>query len=180
MGIFDKYLEAFGLVQKEIEEDPMAPKYIKPDGTKVIEQILPEGKVVYEINPDKTLISRVYNKSDDVYMDYIRKGNFEIGHHYDESGFKVYEFEAAYSGGKIVKRNEKLYTYHENGQIASEFYFQTPEDVRIQIKYDDTGKKTEKIEQRGSVKTFFDANDKPVKREIDRGSGGIITEDLTK
>lgn len=31
----------------------------------------------------------------------------------------------------------------------------------------------------GSCKTWFDINDKPIKRQIDRGSGGIITEDLT-
>ena len=33
-------------------------------------------------------------------------------------------------------------------------------------------------EQRGSVKIWYDDKGKPVKREIDRGSGGIITEDL--
>ena len=39
-------------------------------------------------------------------------------------------------------------------------------------------KEIEKIEERGTVKTWFDENDKPIKREIDRGSGGIITQDL--
>ena len=47
-------------------------------------------------------------------------------------------------------------------------------------KFDENGTLAEMYEQRGSVKTWFDKDGKPIKREIDRGSGGIITEDLTK
>ena len=46
------------------------------------------------------------------------------------------------------------------------------------MQYEESGKRIEKIVERGAVKTWYDENDKPIKREIDRGSGGIITEDL--
>ena len=48
------------------------------------------------------------------------------------------------------------------------------------MQFDETGKRTEKIVERGTVKTYYDENDKPIKREIDRGSGGIITENLSE
>ena len=54
-----------------------------------------------------------------------------------------------------------------------------PGDIKTEIFFDTTGKKTKKIETRGAIKTLFDENDKPIKRQIDRGSGGIIEEDLS-
>lgn len=179
MSLFNKYMDTLGFVNKNIEEDPNAPKYIKPDGTRVYEQNFPEGTLVYEIKPDKTFISRAYNISGEMYMDYIRKGNFELGHYYDECGLKVYEYDAAYdNNNNLVVKNEKVYAYYENNQIASEFYFKLPENIKIQTTFDETGKKTGKIEIKGSVKIYYDENNKPYKREIDRGSGGIITENI--
>ena len=62
--------------------------------------------------------------------------------------------------------------------MKSETFKTFPEEVFVITNFDESGEKIEKIEKRGSVTTWFDKNDKPIKREIDRGSGGIITEDL--
>ena len=164
---------------KKKAKDPMAPKYIKPDGTKVIEQPCDLGLNVYEISPDCTVINRTYNHSDKLILDYIRRRNLEIGHTYDEFGKVVYEFNNLYDEtNTLVKKTEFEFEYYDNGVKSKEIILVTPGEIKTEIIYDKTGKQIEKIEFRGSVKTWFDENDKPIKREIDRGSGGIIKEDL--
>lgn len=179
MEDFKKHIKPFGMLKKTPQKDPMAPKYIKPDGTQVIEQDTEYGKVVYEKCPDCTLISRSYDKSDNKILDYIRKRNLEIGHKYDEYGVMIYEFNALYDEhNKLAKKTEIEYEYHSNGVKSREISVVTPGEIKTETKYDENGLFVEKIEHRGSVKTFYDKNNKPFKREIDRGSGGIITEEF--
>ena len=179
MDNFKNHIKPFGLINKAPEKDPMAPKYIKPDGTKVIEQQTPLGLTVYEVNPKGLLISRSYDHENKLILDYARKGNTEIGHSYDEFGRKTYEFTTLYDEhNKFAKRTEIQYEYHQNDVKSREFIVNTPGVVQTEILYDPDGIRIDKIEHRGTVKTFFDINDKPYKREIDRGSGGIITEEL--
>ena len=180
MENFKNHMKPFGLIKKTVEKDPMAPTYIKSDGTKVIEQPNEFGLTVYEICPDKTLISRTYNKNDQLFVDYIRKNFLEIGHTYDEFGQVIYEFNSLYDEHyKLKQKKEIVFEYHDNGKKSREYIVNTSNEIKIEIFYDENGNKKEKIEHRGTVKTVYDADDKPVKREIDRGSGGIITEDLT-
>lgn len=162
------------------EPDPLKPKYIKHDGTRVIEQYSDIGKVVHEINkPAGLLISRYYIGENILFADYARKKNLEIGHRYDQYEQMVYEFNSLYDEHNVLaKKIEIYYEYHGNGIRSKEFTIITPGDVKTEIQYDENGKRTAKIEIRGAVKTWFDENDKPYKREIDRGSGGIIKEDL--
>lgn len=179
METFKNHIKPFGLLKKQIETDPMAPKYIKPDGTKVIEQYDEFGKTVYEISPKGLLISRRYIGEDILIMDYARRANLEIGHKYDEDGRVIYEFNFLYDEHNVLARkNEIEFKYHDNGKKSQETIINTPGNIKIVIKYDETGTRLEKVEHRGSVKTYYDKNDKPFKREIDRGSGGIITEEL--
>jgi hypothetical protein len=179
MENFKNHIKPFGLIKKTIQKDPMTPKYIKPDGTKVIEQQNEFGLTVYEICPDCTLISRTYDKQDRLFIDYIRHRNLEIGHQYDEYGKAVYEFNCLYDEHNVLARKiEYLYEYYDNGVKSHEFQKTSDSQIQVEILYDESGKRTSKIEHRGTVKTYFDENDKPYKREIDRGSGGIITEEL--
>lgn len=180
MENFSNHLKSFGLLKKQEKKDPNAPKYIKPDGTKIIEQESPlGGKAVYEIAPDGVVICRTYNKSDKLMLDYIRKLNLEIGHLYDEYQKVIYEFNAVYDeNNKLAKNKEIGYEYYDNGVKSKETIILTPENIKTDFLYDEQGNFTGKIEYRGSVTTWFDKNNKPIKREIDRGSGGIITENL--
>lgn len=165
--------------EKKANKDPMAPSYIKPDGTQVIEQETEFGKTVYEKCPDGALISRSYTKKGQLWLDYARNLNFEIGHRYDEDGRMIYKFDSVYDEHNVLAmKNETDIEYHDNGKKKIEIITSMPGDITTYIQYDENEKRIEKIIERGTVKTYYDENDKPIKREIDRGSGGIITEDL--
>lgn len=169
------------LAQQQQQQDPMRPTYIKPDGTKVIEKKEIYGKIVYEVCPDGALLFRSYNTMDVMTLDYARDRNYEIGHRYDEYGNMIYKFDAAYDEhNKLAIKNEYDYDYYDDGTKKTEIITKFPSGITTYMSYDEKGNRTEKIEERGAVKTWFDINDKPFKREIDRGSGGIITQDLTQ
>ena len=175
----ENFKNLFGFKRKSEAPDPMTPKYIKEDGTKVIETYSELGKVVYEINPKGLLIMRSYLGEYKLIADYARKANLEIGHRYDNYNQVVYEFNSLYDEhNKLAKKIETDYEYYDNGVRSKEITYITPGEVKTELQYDENGKQTGKIEQRGSVKTYFDKDNKPYKREIDKGSGGIITEDL--
>lgn len=179
MENFKKFIKPFNSIKKSQPKDSMIPKYIKPDGTKVIEQESELGKVVYEISPDCTVICRTYNHSDKLILDWIRRTNLEIGRRYDEYQKIVYEFNSLYDEHNVLaKKTEIEYEYYDNGKKSKEIIVILPNEEKTEIFYDEEGKQTQKIVYKGSVKTWFDENNKPVKREIDRGSGGIIKEDL--
>ena len=63
---------------KKQNKDPMAPSYIKPDGTQVIEQKQENGMIVYEKCPDGALLFRSYNNNGKMIMDFARDKNFEV------------------------------------------------------------------------------------------------------
>lgn len=179
MENFKNFLQSFGFAPKKVEPDPMAPSYIKEDGTKVVEQVSENGKVVYEISPNGLLISRSYTKDDKLYFDYARKANYEIGHSYDQDGRVICEVNSLYNEhNKLVKKTEIEFKYHDNGAKSQEISTVTPGNSKVEIHYDEKGELLEKIVHQGTVKTWYDKNNKPFKREIDRGSGGIITENL--
>ena len=165
--------------EKKENKDPMAPSYIKPDGTQVIEQQTEFGLSVYEKCPDGALIFRSYNKQNRPIMDYARDRNFEVCHHYDEFGKIIYKNDSVYDEHNVLAtKDEYDYDYYDNGAKKSEIITSFPGNITTYMQYDENGKRIEKIVERGTVKTWYDENDKPLKREIDRGSGGIITEDL--
>lgn len=175
-----KHINPFAFLKKDVQNAGINPTRIKPDGTKVIEEATPIGKTVYEIKPDGTLISLSYDKNDRLFCDYARRTNLEIGHAYDELGKMIYEFNSLYDEKNVLaKKTEIEYEYYDEGEKFKETILITPGDKITEISFDRSGKQTEKVETRGTVKTWFDENDKPVKRQIDRGSGGIITEDLS-
>ena len=165
--------------EKKPDKDPMAPSYIKPDGTQVIEKEEVTGKTVYEKCPDGALIFRSYNKQGKLWLDFARNLNFEIGHRYDEDGNMVYKYDSVYDENNVLAmKNEYDIEYYDNGKKKLEVVTSFPNNTTTYIQYDVNEKRSEKIVERGTVKTYYDENDKPIKREIDRGSGGIITEDL--
>ena len=165
---------------KNNKSNTLIPTYVKPDGTKVFEKKEELGHSVYEVSPDGTVIMRGYNSGGVMICDYVRSRNLEIGHQYDNSGKMFYEYNNLYDeNNNLAKKYEKNYTYHDNGKKSSETTNVIPGDVKTVIKYDINEERIEKTEQRGAVKTWFDINDKPIKRQIDRCSRGIITEDLT-
>ena len=165
--------------EKKSDKDPMAPSYIKPDGTQVIEKEEITGKTVYEKCPDGALIFRSYNKEGKLWLDFARNLNFEIGHRYDEDGKMIYKYDSVYDEKNVLAlKNEYDIEYHDNGKKKLEVVTSFPNNTTTYMQYDENEKRIEKIVERGTVKTYYDENDKPIKREIDRGSGGIITEDL--
>lgn len=167
--------------EKKPNKDPMAPSYIKPDGTQVIEQKTEIGLSVYEKCPDGTLLFRGYNTKNRLIMDYARDRNVEISHHFDEFGKMVYKNESVYDENNVLaKKDEYDYDYYDSGAKKTEIITSFPGEITTYMQFEENGKRIEKIVERGTVKTWYDENDKPLKREIDRGSGGIITEDLTK
>ena len=172
-------MKSFGFLKKTVEKDPMTPKYIKPDGTKVIEQPCELGLAVYELSPDCTVICRTYSHSNKLILDWIRRRNLEIGRRYDEYGKIVYEYNSLYDEhNTLAKKYETEYEYYDEGMKSKETTVLSPGDIKTEIKYDKSGKQIEKSETRGTVKTWFDNTGKPIKREIDKGSGGKIIEDL--
>lgn len=179
MENFKNFLQSFGLSKKKIEEDPLTPSYIKEDGTKVIEQVSENGTTVHEISPKGLLISRSYTKNDKLYFDYARNFNYEVCHGYDEDGKVTQEINSLYNEhNKLVRKTEIEYKYYDNGTKSEEIIVVLPVNSKTEIFYNEQGEIKEKIVYQGSVKTWYDKNDKPFKRQIDRGTGGIITEDI--
>lgn len=165
--------------EKKPDKDPMTPTYVKPDGTQVIEKKEEFGLTVYEKCPDGALIFRSYNKSGKLILDFARNLNFEVGHRYDDLGNMVYKYDSVYDENNVLAiKNEYDIEYYDDGKKKLEVLTKFPGEITVYMQYDESGKRIEKIEERGTVKTWFDENDKPIKREIDRGSGGVITQDL--
>ncbi len=166
-------------LEQENKKNLNAPSYIKEDGTKVYEKDMPFGSFVYEICPDKAFLSRRYDKKGNLLSDYARSKNFEIGRIYDEMQRLVYKFDAVYDeNNKLGLKNEYSYLYYDNGAKKTETLKVFPAEIVTVTNFDENGKFKEKYEERGSVKTWFDESGKPIKRQIDRGSGGIIEQDL--
>lgn len=179
MENFKSFMNMFSGAKKEAEKDVKVPSYIKSDGTKVYEEISEYGKKVYEVNPNGLVISRNYTPNGKLYFEYARKANYEIGQSYDEYGKVTCEMNNLYNEHNVQVRKTQIdYEYYDNGVKYREVKIVTPSDVKTEIIYDENGNRKEKIVYQGSVKTWYDENDKPFKREIDRGSGGIIKEDL--
>lgn len=101
--------------EKKENKDPMAPSYIKPDGTKVIEKQEPYGLTVYEKCPDGALIFRSYDKQNRLVLDFARDRNFEIGNRYDEVGNVIYKYESVYDeNNKLAIKKEYDIEYYDN------------------------------------------------------------------
>lgn len=177
------HIKPFGFLKGQLKtpESFAVPEktYVKEDGTKVTERQEEYGTSVTELCVDGTLIARFYDRNEVLRQDYIRKLNIELVHHFDEFGVMTDELTNVYDEHNILaKQTEKAYEYHDNGKKAVEEILESPSDIKTTIKYNINGEFTEKVVQRGTMKTWYDINDKPFKREIDRGSGGIIKEDL--
>lgn len=93
----------------------MAPSYIKPDGTKVIEKQEGLGLNVYEKCPDGALIFRSYDKQNRLVLDFARDRNFEIGNQYDDAGNVIYKYESVYDeNNKLAIKKEYDIEYYDN------------------------------------------------------------------
>ncbi len=179
MENFRNFMQMLGLSKAEVKEDSMVPTYIKADGTKVIEQNHEYGKTVYEISPNGLFISRNYDFENTLRFDYARKANYEIAHNYDEYGKCTVEINSLYNEHNVcVRKTQMEYKYYDNGNKSNEIVIVNPGNSKTEINYDENGELTEKIIYQGSVKTYYDKDGKPFKRVTDRGSGGIITENL--
>ena len=180
MADFKNMIKPFKAVKKEVDNSSQnVPKYVKADGTKVFEEKTPLGTTVYEISPDCTVICMVYDNSQRLMLDWIRRTNLEIGRSYDEYGKMIYEFNSLYEkDNTLAKKTEINYEYDDDGNKTKEIKVVTPENLKYEISYDKEGKVLQTVEQKGSVKIYYDGNNKPFKKETDRGSGGIITEEL--
>ena len=178
------HMKPFGFLKRNMAENrnilPPENTYFKADGTKVTEKKDENGTSVIETCPDGTVIARFYYIKEVLRQDYIRRFKVELVHHYDELGVMTDELMNVYDNDlKMVKQTEKVYEYYDNGQKSLEEILDSPDDIKTTIKYNEKGEQIEKTVQRGTMKTWYDLNDKPIKREINRGSGGVITEDLT-
>jgi len=179
MKFFEKYFNSFNSFKKDVEKKETLPKYVKPDGTKIYEQENEFGLFVYEISPDCTVISRSYDKNGNMFFDWIRRRNLEIAHLYNESKKIVYEYNFLYDEKNILRKKiETLYEYNDEGKKIKETVITTPSNLKVEKYYDDKENLFETIEFKGSVKTWYDKDGNAYKRVIDKGSGGIIEEDL--
>ena len=127
--------------EKQPNKDPMAPSYIKPDGTQVIEQEDEFGKKVYEKCPDGALIFRSYRKDGSLLLDFARNLNFEIGHQYDEFGNAVYKYDSVYDENNVLAlKNEYDIDYYDDGKKKLEVLTAYPSNVTTYMQYDEAGK----------------------------------------
>ncbi len=189
MADFEKNIEVhmkpFGFLGKgakaSANAQPAKKTYVKADGTKVTEEENEFGTSVIEVCKDGTVIAHFYDKQEVLRQDYIRRLNVELVHHYDETALMTDELMNVYDeNNELAKQTEKVYEYYDNRVKSLEEILESPNEVKTTIKYNENGERIEKFVQRGTMKTWYDINDVPIKREIDRGSGGIITEDLRK
>lgn len=183
----EMHMKPFGFLQKTMKSsqnpsvDLNKKTYVKADGTKVTEEKQEYGTSVTEVCTDGTVIARFYDNREVLRQDYIRQLNVELVHHYDEYGMMTDELTNIYDENNVLaKQIEKAYEYFDNGKKSLIETLESPSDIKTTIKFNEKEEQIEKFIQRGTMTTWYDVNDKPIKRQIDRGSGGIITEDLTK
>ncbi len=183
----ETHMKPFGFLQQTMKSaqnsnvDLSKKTYIKPDGTKVTEEKKGDWTSVIEVCPDGVVIGRFYDKNSTLRQDYIRRLNVELVHHYDETGVMTDELTNLYDEHNVLaKQIEKVYEYFDNGKKSLVEILESPSDVKTTIKYNENEEQVEKYIQRGTMTTWYDKDDRPIKRQIDRGSGGVITEDLTK
>lgn len=159
---------------------PASKTHIRSDGTKVTEMQESDGVTVTEIHKDGTVVVLNFDMKNTLRQDYSRRLNVEIVHHYDETSLMTDESMNVYDeNNKLKIKVEKIYQYHDNKNKKSEIIIDSSKDLKTHINFDENGIMKEKIVQQGTVKTWYNADGKPVKRELDRGSGGKIIEDLT-
>ena len=114
--------------EKKTDKDSMAPSYIKPDGTQVIEKQEEFGLTVYEKCPDGALIFRSYNKQGKLVVDFARDRNFEVGNNYDETGNVIYKYDSVYDeNNKLAIKNEYDIDYYDNGKKSPKLSQKLPE-----------------------------------------------------
>lgn len=164
---------------EEIKKE-MKPIYVKKDGTKVYETKNEFGTMVWQMNSDGVFIMHGYNDEEKIICDLVRKFNFEVGHEFNELEKVSHEFTNLYDekNEKLIKKIDIYFNYHSNGKISSKIEINETTQVKTIINFNENEEQIEKIIERGTVKTYYDKDDKPYKREIDKGSGGIITEEL--
>lgn len=151
------------------------------DGTPVTTYIFDDGtRTVREDRADGSRFFQYYGSDGKLTVDSHEGTEIETMHHYDKDGKVITE------GTNNTKENTseyKNYKYYDNGQ-PSEVIVTNSKDLRTNCetttRYDEKGNQTEKFEQKGAVTTYFGVDNKPIKRETDKGQGIIETEDLTQ
>ena len=151
------------------------------DGTPVTAYAFNDGtRTVREDRADGSRFFQYYGSDGKLQRDSHEGTEIETSHAYDKDGRIIGE------GLNNTKENTseyKNYKYHDNGQL-SEIVDSNYENFHVNnettTRYDENGAQTEKFEQKGAVKTYYDADNKPIRRETDKGQGNIETEDLTK
>ena len=119
-------------------------------------------------------------------------GNWISAKHY-KNGVLTYEFYTTEGGttykyyddeGKVKQeyysgtQNNIDYKYYSNGQVSEIVQYNSNTATKVIERYDENGNKTETIEQKGAVTTYYDAQGNPIRRVTDCGSGVTKEETL--
>lgn len=122
-----------------------------------------------------------YNPQKQLTFEYTRENGKSIGKQYDQDGrVTILHNEERDENGKTVVDKFTNYEYSDNGNIKSESVEDRITGETTTLKYDENGNRTEKFVKKGAVTTYYDAEDKPVRRETNKGAGIVETEDLTE
>ncbi|MDR1327582.1 MAG: hypothetical protein LBJ74_04170 [Heliobacteriaceae bacterium] len=174
----------------------------KPDGTKITELSDEKSRLVTIENPDGTTekFTEFFYGNGSIIMEDTENGG-NIKKQYDAYGNLVMTLESAPGwmrnrkldeDGRIIEENEvnhenhekvtasvkKKYAYHHNDNISQVDYSFRPEGTKVTMRFDADGNFIEKFEKKAAVTTWFDETDKPIRRQIDKGQGYIVTEEL--
>ena len=173
----------------------------KPDKTKITELSDEKSRLVTIENPDGTTekFTEFFYPNGSIIMEDVENGS--IKKQYDQYGNLITTLETAPGwmrnrkfdeDGRIIEENEinhedntkitssvkAKYAYHHNNNISQIDYSFHPEGTKMTMRFDADGNFIEKFEKKASVTTWFDEAGKPIRRQVDKGQGYIVTEEL--
>lgn len=121
------------------------------------------------------------NSEGQVISDWTRKDGEYIAKMYDSDGRVTYlHKEIQNENGETVSDTITDYGYDDSGKIINEKVYNALTGEQTVVKYDENGGVEEKFMRKGAVTTYFDADDKPIRRETNKGQGIVVTEDLSE
>lgn len=147
-----------------------------PDGSTT--QYMSNG---LSITSDGKTYGIIRNSSGQITSEWTQKDGTRIGKDYDQDGrVTCLHEELENENGETVSETFTNYMYDDNGKVTNERVYNALRGEETSVKYDENGVQTEKFVRQGAVTTYFDADDKPIKRETHKGQGIVVTEDLTE
>lgn len=159
---------------------PVASEIKYPDGT-IIRTFSNGSYKISRYDEAGNLHTTHYNSQGQFTSEYTSENGKSIGKDYDQNGrVTCLHVKEQDKNGKTIVDKFTNYEYGDDGNVRSETVYDCMTSEITTLKYDENGNRTEKFVKKGAVTTYYDAEDKPVRRETNKGAGIIVTEDLTE